>query len=142
MTVKEQLQELRRLDVEINNKIKELEELRQRSVGVGSFDYSKDRVVTSPSGDAMSNMVSKIIVLDEQINEMIDNYVDKKEKAKLVIKCLHNEKELRVLYLRYIIGLSWRQVAEEMDISHGYMYKLHNRALYNVETIYREQLHQ
>ncbi|MCD7863608.1 MAG: hypothetical protein LUG61_08935, partial [Lachnospiraceae bacterium] len=104
MTVKEQLQELRRLDVEINNKIKELEELRQRSVGVGSFDYSKDRVVTSPSGDAMSNMVSKIIVLDEQINEMIDNYVDKKEKAKLVIKCLHNEKELRVLYLRYIIG--------------------------------------
>lgn len=47
MKAKEQLQELRRLDAEINNKIKELEELRQRSVEVGSLITPK--TVLSPA---------------------------------------------------------------------------------------------
>lgn len=135
MKAKEQLQVLRYLDAEINRKIKELEELRQRSASVSSFDYSKDRVMSSPSGDAMPDIVSKIITLDEQINGMIDVLATVKDEAYQMIGMLDSEKEQDVLSWRYIEGKSWRQVAVEMNISHSYMYQLHGSALYHLETI-------
>ncbi len=136
MRIKDQLQELRRLDAEINNKIKELEELRQRSVGVGSFDYSKERVVSSPSGDAIPDMVSKITVLDDQIDSMNDDLTSKKYEAYQMICRLDNKKEQDVLYLRYIKGKSWRLVANEMRISLRHTHRLHGDALLHLDTIY------
>ncbi|MCD8068679.1 MAG: DUF1492 domain-containing protein [Lachnospiraceae bacterium] len=133
MTAKEQLQELRRLDAEINNKIKELEQLRQRAVGVGGFDYSKDRVVSSPSGDALPDMVSRILTLDEQINDMIDELADKRREAYQMICRLDSEAEQDVLYWRYIRGQSWRRVAEEMNISVRQAHYKHGDALAHLE---------
>jgi len=52
LTAKEYLQILRRLDTVINQKIKEKGDLRTMSTSIGSFDYAKDRVQTSPSKDA------------------------------------------------------------------------------------------
>ena len=52
MKAKEYLQQLQRLDTVINQKIKELDDLRLKSQSAGSIDYSKERVQTSPSGDA------------------------------------------------------------------------------------------
>lgn len=136
MTAKEQLQELRRLDDRINRKIKELEELRQRSVGVGGFDYSKDRVMSSPSGDAMPNVVSKITSLEDQINGMIDVLVDAKEEACCMISGLDDKKEQNVLFWRYIKGKNWKQVSNEMGISRRHTHRLHGRALYHLDTMY------
>ena len=50
MRAKEYLQQLRRLDTVIDQKIKELDDLKVKSTCIGGFDYSKERVQTSPSG--------------------------------------------------------------------------------------------
>ena len=64
MRAKEYLQQLRRLDTVIDQKIKELDDLRSMSTSVGSIDYSKERVQTSPSGDApFVKIVNKMIEL-------------------------------------------------------------------------------
>mgnify|MGYP006939891564 FL=1 len=44
MKAKEYLQQLQRLDTVINQKIKEVDDLRLKSRSVGSIDYSKERV--------------------------------------------------------------------------------------------------
>lgn len=48
MKAKEYLQQLPVLDMKINLKLKELEALKVKLIGVGGVDYSNDRVQTSP----------------------------------------------------------------------------------------------
>lgn len=81
----------------------------------------------------MPDMVSKIIALDEQINEMIDILADKKDVVYQLICRLDNEKEQDVLFWRYIKGKSWSQVAEEMDISVRQAHYKHGDALIHLE---------
>ena len=50
MKAKKYLQQLQRLDTMINQKIKELGDLRLMSQSVGGIDYSKECVQSSPSG--------------------------------------------------------------------------------------------
>ena len=77
MRAKEYLQQLQRLDTMINQKIKELDDLKVKSTCIDGFDYSKDRVQTSPSGDApYVRTVSRIVDLNEEINREIDDFVD------------------------------------------------------------------
>lgn len=52
MKAKEYLQQLQRLDTVINQKIKEVQDLRVQMQSGGGIDYSKERVQSSPSGDA------------------------------------------------------------------------------------------
>lgn len=74
MRAKEYLQQLRRLDTVIDQKIKELDDLKVKSTCIGGFDYSKERVQTSPSGDApYVRTVSRIVDLNEEINRELMN---------------------------------------------------------------------
>ena len=70
MSAKEYLKDLKRLDTMINQKIKELDDLKALREGVGGLDYSKDRVQTSMLGDAsFVNSTLRIIELEREIAE-------------------------------------------------------------------------
>lgn len=130
MKVKEYLQQLKRLDTVINQKIKELGDLRSMSTSTGGFDYSKERVQSSPSGDAsFVKPVLRMIELEQEINAEIDRFVDEKHEIINQIQALQNPKHIDILYKHYVEFKRLEIVAVEMNFTYQYIVELHGTAL-------------
>lgn len=130
MKAKEYLQQLQRLDTMINQKIKELGDLRLMSQSVGGIDYSKERVQSSPSGDApFVKPVLRMIELEQEINAEIDRFVDAKHEIINQIQALQNPKHIDILYKHYVEFKRLEIVAVEMNFTYQYIVELHGTAL-------------
>ena len=130
MKAKEYLQQLQRLDTVINQKIKELGDLRLKSQSAGSIDYSKERVQSSPSGDApFVKPVLRMIELEQEINAEIDRFVDEKHEIINQIQALQNPKHIDILYKHYVEFKRLEIVAVEMNFTYQYIVELHGTAL-------------
>lgn len=141
LKAKEYLQQLKRLDTVINQKTKELGDLRLKSRSTGSIDYSKERVQTSTSGDApYVNMVGCMIGLEEEIKTEIDTFVNEKHKIINQIQALENSKYIEVLYKRYVEFKRLEIVAAEMKYTYQYIVELHGSALRKFQTTYKNLL--
>lgn len=130
MKAKEYLQQLQRLDTMINQKIKELGDLRLMSQSVGGIDYSKELVQSSPSGDApFVKPVLRMIELEQEINAEIDRFVDEKHEIINQIQALQNPKHIDILYKHYVEFKRLEIVAVEMNFTYQYIVELHGTAL-------------
>lgn len=134
MKAKEYLQQLQWLDTVINQKIRELDDLRYMSTSVGSIDYSRERVQSSPSGDApFVGLTERIIALNEEINAEIDAFVDKKHLIINQIQRLKNVNHVSILYKRYVEYKKFEVIADEMNFTPDYIKHLHGSALRDFE---------
>lgn len=130
MKAKEYLQQLQRLNTMINQKIKELGDLRLMLQSVGGIDYSKERVQSSPSGDApFVKPVLRMIELEQEINAEIDRFVDEKHEIINQIQALQNPKHIDILYKHYVEFKRLEIVAVEMNFTYQYIVELHGTAL-------------
>lgn len=141
MTAKEYLSQLQRLNTVIDQKIKELGDLRIMSTSVGSVDYSKERVQTSPSQDApFVRTINRMIDLEEEINREIDAFVDEKHLIINQIQGLQNSKYIEILYKHYVEFKRLEIVAVEMNFTYQYIVELHGYALKEFQKTYENLL--
>lgn len=137
MKAKEYLQQLQRLDTIINQKIKELDDLRLKSRSIGSIDYSRERVQTSPSGNApFVGLIERINDLNAEINAEIDAFVDEKHRIINQIQGLKNINHIALLYKRYVEFKKFETIADEMNFTYQYVLNMHGYALKDFETTY------
>lgn len=137
MKAKEYLQQLQRLDTVINQKIKEVQDLRLKSQSTGGIDYSKEQVQSSPSGDApFVKLIGRIIDLEAEINAEIDAFVDEKHKIINQIQGLKNADYISLLYKRYVEYKKFETIAVEMNFTYQYVLNMHGYALKEFETTY------
>lgn len=137
MKAKEYLQQLQRLDTVINQKIKEVQDLRLKSCSTGSIDYSKERVQSSPSGDAsFVNTIGRIVDLEAEINDEIDTFVNEKHKIINQIQGLKNSDYISLLFKRYVEFKKFETIAVEMNFTYQYVLNMHGYALREFETTY------
>lgn len=130
MKAKEYLRQLQRLDIMINQKNRELNDLRLKSQGIVGVDYSKDRVQTSPSGDApFVKLIGRFIDLEAEINTEIDKFVDEKHKIINQIQGLKNSDYIALLFKRYVEFKKFETIAVEMDFTYDHIRHLHGCAL-------------
>lgn len=130
MKAKDYLKRLKRLDTIIRQKQQEITDLRLTASSTGGFDYSKERVQSSPSGDApFVRPVLKIIELEQQINAEIDKFIAEKHKIINEIQSLKNSDYINFLYKRYVEYKSLEQICVEMNFSYDYIKHLHGYAL-------------
>jgi len=138
MKAKEYLQQLQRLDTVINQKIRELNDLRLKSQSTGSIDYSKERVQTSPSGDAsFVKLIGRIVDLKAEINAEIDVFVEEKHKIINQIQGLKNPDYIALLFKRYVEFKKFEVIAIEMNFTYQYVLNMHGYALKDFETTYK-----
>ncbi|MCI8426874.1 MAG: hypothetical protein HFJ03_04950 [Lachnospira sp.] len=134
MKAKEYLQQLKRLDIVIKQKSKEVDDLHLKSKSIGSIDYSKERVQTSPSGEAsFVKLIGRIVDLEAEISQEINNFIDEKHKIINQIQKLNNTDYIRLLYKRYVEYKSLEHICVEMDFSYDYIKHLHGCALKDFE---------
>ena len=136
MTAKKYLRQLKALDVKINQKIKEVDDLKLLTGGRG-IAYDRDHVQTSPE-NRQEELIVKWIDLEHEIDQMIDDYISQKDKIINQIHSLSDERYVRILYDHYVPDAmgqvkTLEMIAVEMPSNYTYVCELHVRALQEFE---------
>ena len=126
---KEYLSQIEILDIKINQKMKELEELRLLATSTGSFDYDKERVKASGTGDNVERKIINYVSLEENINKMIKKYADLRHKIINEIQGLDKVSHIDILFKKYVENKSFDVIAVEMKYSYSHVKYLHGEAL-------------
>ena len=130
------LSRIEKLNLMIDQKIKEKDDLKAMMTCIGSFDYSKERVQTSPSGEApFETTIEKIIKLEEEITQKIDEYIDLKDEAINKIHELPNPIHAKILYEKYVKLKSIDDIANIIKKSYSHTVNLHRAALKAFDTL-------
>lgn len=139
MKVKDYLKQIQLLDIKIDQRIKQAQNLREIAVAGKGIDYSKDKVQTSVSGDAIAESIIKYVSLENDINRQIDKFVDLKNKIIGQIQGLSDPTYMQLLYKRYIEYKRLELIAVEMGYTYQYTRSLHSQALQEFERTYNIQ---
>lgn len=129
------LQQIRLLDVRINTKLEEIAHLREMLMRI--TPSLKDEVVTGggSSQDKLGDAVSRIVDLENEINQAVDSYVDAKQAVAAVLDKLSDPDQLQVLHNRYVQYKTWEQIAYEMNMSYRNVCYIHGKGLQAVNQI-------
>ena len=129
MTTRQYLNQIRLLDVQINHRIKQADDIRAKAFLLSAVDTTKDKIQTSPSSDAGLRYVDRYVDMEREIDALIDKYIDIKNRIIGEIHALEDERFVRVLYYRYVEYLTYNDIAERMNYSKDYVFRLHREAL-------------
>lgn len=140
LTAEQYLQQLETLDVNINQNVERLANMKINMYNVGSIDYSDERVQTSASGDSLCKSVSAYVDLNNKINDEIDNFINAKNKIIQEIRDLHDAVYIQVLFKKYVQFKTLTIIAREMQKSYNYILTVHKKALTAFEATY-DDLH-
>ena len=136
MWAKRHLQEIQRLEELLNQRIEELASLKAM-YGLRGCNLS-EKVQTSTKGDTLESAVIKCVELQDKVNTMIDEFMDKKNKIITEIQSLDDKSYSDILYKRYIRYFSIKQIANDLQISENAVKCKLKRAEKRFErTIYR-----
>ncbi len=137
MKAKEYLQRLKKLDTIINQKIKEIDNLKDMCTSVSSFDYSMDKVQTSFNKDSSYvKIMDRICDLQDELNMDIDKFIDERHKIINQIQGLSKSKHIEMLFKRYVEYKNIDIIATEMRVSYTYAVELHGFALQEFRKTY------
>ena len=117
--------ELRELDQLIRRKKEMIAELRALATSLSA--PMGLRVQTSHE-DRLSNLMCKIIIAENELEEMIYDYKLSRKRAKEEIEQLRNEEWKEIMYLHYIEFIPIEDIASRKGKSVGSVYMKNNRA--------------
>nr|DAT64371.1 MAG TPA: Protein of unknown function (DUF1492) [Caudoviricetes sp.] len=132
MTTKEYLTQIERFDRIIENKLSEMYQLKTMAYSVSGLN-SNEKVQTSFEQDKIGNAVSKIIDLENEINTLINNTLDKKMHIINQIDSIKNVNMYHVLSSRYVNRKNFDDIAAEMNYSRMQINRIHGKALQEFE---------
>ena len=135
MDTKQYLQQISRLDRMINNKLAEISQLRELAMSVAAVK-NEERVQTTPNFDKIGTVYCKIEAMEEKLDKLIDEFVDKKNLIISQIDKIENETYYEILFARYIEKKTFEKIADEMTYSWRQVIRLHGRALQEFEKKY------
>lgn len=121
-------------DTHINNKLEELQRLREFTRQI-TATWKKDVVATSGKQDKLGEAIAKIIDLETEINDAIDAYIDRRREVVSLIEKLNEPDQVTVLHKRYCGYKSWTDIAKEMHMSERNVQYIHGRALQSVRLL-------
>ena len=135
MDTKQYLQQISRLDRMINNKLAEISQLRELAMSVSAVK-NEERVQTTPNFDKIGTAYCKIEEMEEKLDKLIDEFVDKKNLIISQIDKIENETYYEILFARYIEKKTFEKIADEMAYSWRQIIRLHGGALQEFEKKY------
>lgn len=132
MGTKEYLQQIGRYDRLINNKLVELAQYRSMACSVSAVK-NDERVQSSPSYDTMDKIVSKIEQMENEIDMLVDRYIDNKRIIISQIDSMPDEMTYQILFSRYVEQKTFEKMAIEMNYCYKQIIRRHGKALQEFE---------
>lgn len=133
---KDYLRQIALLNAKIQSRLDELQDIRDRALGLKAITYDRDPVQTSGAGDSMADAVARYIDKTKEIQEMTDELVARKHKIVGEIEQLSDPRHVRLLNLRYVSGLTFEAIADEMGYDVRWIYSIHGSALQEFERLH------
>lgn len=135
MTTKDYLNQISRLNRMINNKLAEVSQLRELSRSISAVK-NEERVMSSSDPDKIGSIYAKIDEMEHNLDNMIDEYIEKKDLIIGQIDGIENENYYNILFSRYIEKKTFEVIATEMKYSWRQIIRLHGNALKSFEEKY------
>lgn len=132
METKEYLQQIGRYDRLINNKLVELAQYRSMACSVSTVK-NDERVQSSPRYDTMDKIVSKIEQMENEIDMLVDRYIDNKRIIISQIDSMSDEMTYQILFSRYVEQKTFEKMAIEMNYCYKQVIRRHGKALQEFE---------
>ena len=132
MTNKGYLSQARHLDTRIKSKLQQVDSLNELATNCSMTLTGMPRN-PSASNSRMAEAITKIIDLQNEINHDIDTLVDLKREIMGVIKAVANPDFQTLLEKRYLCFITWEQIAVDMNYSMQYTFRIHEKALKEIE---------
>ena len=125
------LQQVKVYDTHIDNKLEELARLKTLATQITS---TIKPVVAFGGGnqDKLGTIVAKIVDLENEIDEAVDAYVDKRREASRLLEKLEDADQVAVLHKLYFEFKTWPEIALEMHMTKRNAQYIHGRALQHV----------
>lgn len=136
MRAKEYLGQIRILDVKINNKIRQRDELLSHIMSISASENTPDRVQTQRNLDPLGNDMVRYLDMEREISSMINTMIITKDKLIGQIHQLSNPNHIELLFKRYVECKTWEQIADEMHYTLRWVYSLHGSALQEFTTVH------
>ena len=131
LSAKEYLSQAYRIDQRINAKLEQITALRALATKATSTLSDMPRS-DSPNLCRMSDIILKIVDLENIINRDIDELVNLKCEISSVIQAVEVPEYQTLLELRYLCFKTWEQIAVEMSYSIQHTFRVHEQALKSV----------
>lgn len=113
--------------MQIGQRITQLQHMRDRIHIMGSFDYSRDRVQSTPTSG--NKQIEDLVDFENQLLEMIKEEQKLKDKIITEIQQLEDPVHVEILFRRYVAWKSLKQIANDMNYAYQYVVNLHGQAL-------------
>jgi len=128
------LKEAKHLDTMINSKIVQIKQLNELAVNASSvmtgMPHNPNR-----GRSTMADAIGCIVDLQAEINRDIDTLVGIKRKIRDVINAVPQQEYRAILEKRYLCLESWEKISSEMVCDLRWLYRLHGRAIVEVQKI-------
>lgn len=134
LTAKEYLSQAYRIDQRINSKLEQVRSLRELATKATTTLSDMPRS-SSPNFHRMEDFITKALDLESEINTDLCRLIDIKREIVTVIKCVENFELQTLLEARYLCFKTWEEIAVEMHFDLRWVYRLHSRALDEVDAI-------
>lgn len=129
MTAKEYLRQLWVLDRRIEIKRRELDKLRADR-GLRQQPDSQDHVMGSGCPqDHVADTAIRITAMEQSIDRQVARYIRLKQEITRQIEGMENKTFQDVLTCRYVLMMTWEDVAQTMKYEVRHCTRLHGRAL-------------
>ena len=130
MNAKQWLMRARNIDREINELLREKEEVRDRVLKI-TQSYTGDTVQSTKD----PHKFDRVVELEMEIDRNIDELVAVKTEINKGIAQLSDGRYREILRLRYLMGMTFERIAVETNYSWRHVCTLHGRALLKMEEI-------
>ena len=130
MNAKQYLNQLRTLESVIRARKGQLERLRAEQTFISAVSYDADRVQTSGNADPMRG-VDRLLSLEQEIAQKVEAAERIRSRIIDEIESLQNPLYVTILIKRYVEGLNFEKIADQMRYSYMYVIHLHGEALQN-----------
>ena len=138
MTTKDYLSQIGRLNRMINNKLIEIQQLRVMAANVSAVS-NEEKVQSTPNFDKMGATFAKIEEMEEKLDSLIDDFIDKKNHIIAQIDGIDNELSYVILFSRDIERKSLEKIATELNYSYKSINRYHGAALKEFEEKYGKE---
>lgn len=128
MNSKEYLQEIRKMNDDINKKIMDLHELKIMSKSIPAINNG-EKVQSSPNFDKIGKLIAKIDELEREIDRMTDVFVDRKNEAVDFIMLLDKPRDRDLIFRKYILFEKNKKISQDYGIKERAVKKAHKIAL-------------
>lgn len=132
MTAKQYLQQLRKIDVRIQQMMSEKEFLEAQLTNT-TMAPREIQVIASLPQDPMADRVIQLVNLEKELNSRIDKLIDLRAEIVNLIQQLDSPIQMQVIYKRYVEFKKWDDIEKETNYSFQHLKRIHIRALRSLD---------